>query len=68
MTGDRHLQSVPGTRPENVRPLVKDQDADDGVKWLSLLLRDGLLTIVRGIETKYQIRSKQECPKCGWRS
>ncbi len=52
------------TAPER----TETEARDDGVKWLAFLLRDGLLMIVRGIESRYAIHAKQECPRCGWRA
>ena len=31
------------------------QEHDDGVRWLALLLRQGLLLIVAGIERRYRV-------------
>jgi hypothetical protein len=67
-TTDRHLHPVATTAPTPLTPLVKDRTDDDGVKWLALLLRDALLMVVRGIDTRYQMKQKHDCPKCGWRS
>jgi hypothetical protein len=36
---------------------------DDGVRWLALLIRQGLLLIVAGIEKRYGLRSR--CARCG---
>lgn len=36
---------------------------DDGVRWLALLLRQGLLLIVAGIERRYGLGEK--CPRPG---
>jgi hypothetical protein len=45
-----------------------DGDDGDNTRRLALVIRDGLLMIVRGIETIYHIKAKHDCPKCGWRS
>lgn len=40
-------------RPEDRHP---EADAEDGVRWLALLIRQGLLLICAGIEVRYGLR------------
>jgi hypothetical protein len=40
--------------------------SDDGVRWLALLLLEGLMVIVAGIRRRYGLSAGAKCPKCRW--
>lgn len=48
-----------------------DDAGDDAVRWLALLIREGLMVIVSGIERRLGLRrrvdTRFECPRCKWR-
>lgn len=49
ITTSNHTAPQPPTAPP---------PAPDNVQWLALLIREGLLVIVRGIERKYRLERK----------
>ena len=40
---------------------------DDGLRWLALLIREGFLVIVAGIERRFGMQRRHAWPRCGWR-
>lgn len=39
--------------------------ADDGVRWLALLLLKAAMILVNGIRARYAISRAEKCPRCG---
>jgi hypothetical protein len=50
---------------------VEEAPIDNSLKWFALLVREGLMVIVSGVERHYGLRrrveSRFDCPRCGWR-
>lgn len=45
--------------------MSESERADDGVRWLALLLLKATVILVNGIRTRYGLGRGEKCPRCG---